>query len=146
VPRILLEHRDLGDDLRHILEWLEHDGLSAGAPAECLPAMDVVETASAFEIVADLPGVPPDSIRVIFSRGILVIAGRKVPGTCDHHLEAAFHLAERSFGRFARFFRLSGAVDAGAARASLRAGELRVTVPRIEERRGREIRVPMAAD
>jgi HSP20 family molecular chaperone IbpA len=36
---------------------------------------------------------------------------------------------------------VAGAVDAGQARAILSAGELRITVPRIAERRGREIRI-----
>jgi len=50
---------------------------------------------------------------------------------------ARFHLAERSYGRFARVIRLSGAVNTGQARAVARAGQLRVIMPRIEERRGR---------
>jgi HSP20 family molecular chaperone IbpA len=57
--------------------------------------------------------------------------------------DAAFHLAERGFGRFARAVRLAGAFDAGRARATLNAGELRVVLPRIDERRGSEIRIPI---
>ena len=58
-------------------------------------------------------------------------------------IEAAFHVAERTFGRFARGVRLTGAFDVGRADARLRAGELRVTLPRIDERRGRERRIPV---
>jgi HSP20 family molecular chaperone IbpA len=61
---------------------------------------------------------------------------------CSHG-NAAFHLAERTFGRFARAVRISGAVDAGRARATLQTGELRVVIPRIDERRGQEIRIPI---
>jgi HSP20 family molecular chaperone IbpA len=42
--------------------------------------------------------------------------------------------------------RLTGAFDAARAVATLRAGELRVTLPRIEERRGREHRIPVRTD
>jgi HSP20 family molecular chaperone IbpA len=42
--------------------------------------------------------------------------------------------------------RLNGAFDVGRADATLRAGELRVTLPRIEERRGRERRIPVRTD
>jgi len=37
-------------------------------------------------------------------------------------------------------------VDAGRARATLRKGELRVVFPRIEDRRGRQIRIPIGTD
>jgi HSP20 family protein len=79
----------------------------------------------------------------VFSQGTLVVAGRKVPASCAHR-EAAFHLAERGFGRFVRAVRLSGAVDAGRAQASLSDGELRIVLPRIQERRGRDIRIDVA--
>jgi HSP20 family molecular chaperone IbpA len=71
-----------------------------------------------------------------------MIAGQKTPAPCQHH-EAAFHLAERGFGRFARAVRIEGAFDPGRASASLAAGELRISIPRIDDRRGKEIRIPV---
>lgn len=113
------------------------------APAgECAPPCDVVETTTAIEVVMDLPGVAADAIQVVFARNLLVIAGRKLPAACEH-AEAGFHLAERAFGQFARAIKLTGAYDAGAASATLTAGELRVVLPRIDDRRGREIRIPV---
>lgn len=85
----------------------------------------------------DVPGVAASAIRVVFSRDTVVIAGRKAPSSCERSV--AFHLAERTFGRFARAIGLAGAFDAGRARASLVAGELRIVLPRTEERRGRDI-------
>ena len=146
VALILLDqaqHQD--DDLKRVLDWLDREGLGAREPTEFVPAMDLYETAAAVEIVADLPGVAADALRIVYTRGVVVIAGRKRPPTCEHH-DAAFRQAERSFGRFARVFRLAGALDAGRARATLRAGELHLTSPRIEERRGSEIRIPIATD
>ena len=126
-----------------MLEALARDQ-HGGAAAECSPPLDVVETTATVEVVMDVPGVLPDAIHVVFSRGALLIAGQKLPPTCEHR-EAAFHLAERSFGRFARAVRLSGALDGGRATASLSGGELRVVLPRIAERRGRDIRIPVQA-
>jgi HSP20 family protein len=143
VALILLEHRDSeSDDLRRIFAWLDHEGLPGGGPAEFAPPIDVFETATSIEIIADLPGIKADSLRIVFARGNLVIAGQKAPSRCEHH-DAAFRLAERTFGRFARVFRLAGAVDAGRTRATLQAGELHVVIPRIDERRGGEIRIPI---
>lgn len=115
---------------------------STGAAGECAPPLDVIETAAGVEIVMDLPGVAPADLRVLFSQGTLIVAGRKLPAPCGHR-EAVFHLAERSFGRFVRAIRLSGAFDAGRASATLSGGELRLALPRIDERRGRDISIPV---
>lgn len=144
MARIFLDVRNLDDDLRAVFDGLSAD-VDPGAPGECHVPLDTVETAAALEIVVDLAGVKADDVKVLVVRNTLVIVGRKLPLACQHD-EAAFHLAERTFGRFARAVRLAGAFDAGHADATLRAGELRVTLPRIEERRGRELRIPVRAD
>ena len=133
------------DDLKRVLDWLDREGLGVRGATGFVPAIDLYETAAAVEIVADLPGVGADALRIVCTRGVVVIAGQKRPPTCEHH-DAAFRQAERCFGQFCRVFRLTGAVDAGRARATLTAGELHLTIPRIEERRGREIRIPIATD
>lgn len=104
--------------------------------------MDVVETPESLEVVIDLPGVDPGNVSISLRDGVLLVSGIKRPTTCQHG-RAAFHLAERGFGNFARALRLTAAVDANRASASLAAGELRIRLPRIDERRGREIRVPI---
>ena len=127
--------------MRRLLDLLG-DG-EGPAQGECAPPMDVLELADRVEAVVDLPGVPASAIRVIYAQGALVIAGRKLPRICEHSV--GFHLAERSFGRFARAITLAGAFDAGHAVASLSAGELRVVLPRIQERRGRDITIDVKA-
>src|SRR5262245_37006648 len=141
VAHIYWEHREVLDEsgLRRLLEGES----SPGAAGDCTPPMDVVETATGVEVLIDLPGVSRSHLTVVFSQGTLVVAGRKVPASCAHR-EAAFHLAERGFGGFVRAVRLSGAFDAGRAQASLADGELRIVLPRIQERRGRDIRIDVA--
>jgi HSP20 family protein len=128
----------LSSDLQQFLEFLDSDRASGPYGAEYRPPLDVIETAVAIEIVADLPGVAMDELRVVYSRGAVIVAGRKSAPAC-HHRDAAFHLAERTFGRFACVVRLSAAIDAGRAKATLAAGELHVVLPRVEDRRGRDI-------
>ena len=128
VARVFFDRRDL-ESLRTFRE---------GESVEYRPAIDVIETAEAIEVVADIPGVPPESVQVVFSEGTLVITGHKRAPQCAHR-EAAFHLAERPFGHFACAVRCEVAVDAGRARATLHAGELHVVLPRVDERRGRPI-------
>jgi HSP20 family protein len=126
-----------GVSIRRLFAWLDELGHDDGPPGTYRPPIDVVETADAVEIVADLPGVDPDAIRVAYSDGVIVVAGRKRASACQH--EAAFHLAERTFGRFATGIRVTAAVDLARSRARLQNGELHITLPRIAERRRREI-------
>jgi HSP20 family protein len=80
----------------------------------------VLETATTIEVRMDLPGVAASSLRIAVRRHTLLIAGAK-PGSA---LDATnrYHLAERSYGRFARAVRLGGAFDPTRARATLRRG------------------------
>jgi HSP20 family protein len=143
MARIYIERQELPEDVRRLFDALWDDG-DIPTPAECSPPVDVVETETGIEILVDLPGVATTAVQVVFTRNVVLIAGHKVPAAC-HHEEAAFHLAERGFGRFARAVRLDGAFDASRATAILRAGELRVAIPQIDDRRGREIRIPVRA-
>ena len=135
----------MGEDLRRLFDLLDGESQAAGATGECTPPIDVIESPEQIEIVMDLPGVKADAVQLVFSRGTLVLAGTKLPASCGHK-DAAFHMAERTFGRFGRAVRIAGAVDAGRARATLRRGELRIVFPRIEERRGRQIRIAIGTD
>lgn len=138
------ESRELVDDLRQVFADLtstlgpEHRAYSG----EYHPALDVVETATAVEIVVDVAGVPAQAVRVLFRNDVLIVAGEKAPGPAA--AEPNFHLLERGFGRFARAVRLSGAFEIGQARASLVAGELTIVLPKRDERRGHAQTIPVS--
>jgi HSP20 family protein len=142
MPRIYLERRAMNEELRRLLDLLDTKAQAAGIAGECTPPFDVLESPTEVELVVDLPGVDRESLQVVFSRGTVLIAGTKRASVCSHS-DAAFHLAERAFGRFARAVRISGAVEAGRARATLAAGELRIVLPRIADRRGGQIAIPV---
>jgi HSP20 family protein len=144
MPRISLEHDEMGEDMRRLVDLVEAEG-HGGSTGEFAPPIDVIEHAEAVEITTDLPGLTRDQVQLTFARGVLLIAGFKKPAVCPH-ADAAFHVAERAFGRFGRAIRISGAVDVGRARATFQQGELRVVLPRIAERRGAEIRIPIETD
>lgn len=146
MARIFLERRDMDDELQRLFDRLTSAEEAGGAAAECTLPLDVLETAEGIEVVMDLAGVTAENVQVVVARNTLVIMGHKAPSGCEHHREAAFHVAERTFGRFTRGVRLSGAFDVARGAAMLREGELRVTLPRIEERRGREHRIPVRTE
>ena len=145
--RMLLsaEVRDLSVEVSRLFDDLDRafPGHRHLAPGTCSPLLDVLETESAVEIVLDLPGVEPDWVRVLIKGGVVLVVGQKVPSDPAGRADATFHLVERGFGRFARAVRLSEAIDARRAHARLASGELRVAVPKIVERRGEDIVVPV---
>jgi HSP20 family protein len=133
---------DLADDARRMLVELDREVPGAATlTAECRPPLDVFETATDLEVVVDVPGVPPECLRVAIRRNTLVVVGAKLAASGD--VDGRCHLAERSYGRFARAIRLAGAVDVTRARAAAAAGELRVTLPRLEDRRGSMLVIPV---
>jgi HSP20 family protein len=74
----------------------------------------------------------------------VLVAGKKLPHRTQEH--PSFHVAEREYGRFARTVKLAAAVDARRARATLTRGELRLTLPKLVERRGVAIQVPVSTN
>ena len=139
------EWGDLTDDIRQLFDELAaaREGSGATVAGTCRPLVDVFETDEAIELVVDVAGVPPASLRVLFRQGVVVVAGEKLPHAAAASL--AYHLVERDFGRFARVVRLNGAFDVEQASATLRTGELTVVLPKRTERRGRAHRVPVRA-
>jgi HSP20 family protein len=134
---------DLAEDARRLLVELDQEVPGAAElSAECRPPLDVIETATAVEVVIDLPGVAPESVRVAIRRSTLLIVGIKL--TPEALPDTRFHLAERSYGRFARAVRLSGAVDAARVRAVAGGdGQVRVILPRLDDRRGHVLLIPI---
>jgi HSP20 family protein len=132
-----VEVGDFSAEIGQLFQELERTLGREPLSGECSPAIDVYESDDALEIAIDLPSVDPRAVRVLVKGGAVLIAGEKPPkrGRGD----ATFHLVERGFGRFARTVRLSAACDVARARATLSEGELRVTFPKIGERRGRPI-------
>jgi len=141
-PRVLAftvasEVGDFSDEVRQIFAELGRAFGSESLAGECSPVIDVYETDDALEIAVDLPGVDPTALHVLSKGDSILIAGEKAPRRARG--ESSFHLVERGYGRFARVVRLSRPCDASKATATLGGGELRVSVPKIGDRRGRAI-------
>ena len=110
---------------------------------ECAPAVDVYETDDAIEVMVDLPGVEPGAVRILAKGDGLLIAGDKAARRIRG--ESTFHLVERGYGRFARVVRIGRSCDPSRARARFRDGELQISIPKLTERRGRAIPIPISA-
>jgi HSP20 family protein len=136
------ESAEFADELGRLL--IELGRSAASLAAECSPPLDIYETDDRFEIALDLPGVDLSAVRVVAKGNAILIVGEKTPrrGRGD----SSFHLVERGYGRFARVARLAKPCDTSQARASLVAGELRISLPKITDRRGRTTTIPIAGE
>jgi HSP20 family protein len=134
---------DFADEVRRV--FLELGRVFGGGDAlagECVPTLDVYETDDALELAVDVPGVSADAVRVLSKGDTILIVGEKAPRRTRR--DATFHLVERGYGRFARVVRLAHACDMSNARGTITDGELRISIPKIAERRGRTISVPIS--
>jgi HSP20 family molecular chaperone IbpA len=132
---------DFADDVRTIFEELGRGYSLDTLAGECTPPIDVYETDTAIEVSVDLPGVDPAAVRILVRGSHVLVAGDKAARRGRG--ESTFHLVERGLGRFARTVRLSTPCDASRASAALEKGELRITLPKVRERRGRAIRIEL---
>ena len=128
-------------DVRQVFIELGGAFGSESLAGECAPPVDVYETDDTLEITVDLPGVDAAAIRVIGKGDSVLIAGEKAARRARR--ESSFHLVERGYGRFARVVRLGRPCDTSKARATLVDGELRVSIPKIADRRGRAIKITL---
>ena len=96
------------------------------------PPVDVVERPDSMVVRVDLPGIDAAQLEVSVCDQDLCIAGRKGGGEAGAR---RYHQMERGSGPFCLEIALSGPVDAGGCRATLRAGVLEVVVPRLDDRR-----------
>jgi HSP20 family protein len=130
---------DFSDEVRRVYLELGRAFSSESLTGECAPALDVYETDDTLEITVDLPGVDASAIRVIAKGDSVLVAGEKTARRT--RTESSFHLVERGYGRFARVVRLGRACDTARARATLVGGELRVSIPKMTDRRGRPVTI-----
>jgi len=130
---------DFSDEVRRVYLELGRAFGSESLAGECAPALDVYETDDTLEITVDLPGVDASAIRVIAKGDSVLVAGEK--SARRTRAESSFHLVERGYGRFARVIRLGRACDTAQTKATLTGGELRVSIPKISDRRGRSVSI-----
>jgi HSP20 family protein len=108
-----------------------------------MPAVDVFEDADAIRIVAEVPGVSPEDVKISHEDNVLTIQGTKQQ-VAEKETERV-HRYERTYGVFERSFTLPATVDVNAIKANYEHGVLTVTLPKVEKARPRQIQVQVAA-
>jgi HSP20 family protein len=122
-------------DLLAIQQRLER--FAPGSDGWC-PPVDLHETADAYVLTAEVPGIRREDLQIQVRDGMLSIAGarREREATCE-----TYHRVERGHGTFTRRFQLQLPVDADRITADLLDGVLTVTCPKTAEAGARRIRI-----
>jgi HSP20 family protein len=103
------------------------------------PAVDIYETAEAYVLHADLPGMTKEDIEVqVLEDQVAIRGNRKRVQPTE---EKGFHRLERAEGRFERSFRIKGGIDASRVEARFENGVLTVTLPKPEEAKPRQVEI-----
>jgi len=113
-----------------------------GAPVRgtaCAPAIDLAEYENESVVIAELPGVRKEDVKISIQDGTLTISGERKPVGIPE--DAKWVRNEIATGRFDRVLGLPHDVKTDAVSASLTDGVLRIVLPKAEEARPREISV-----
>jgi HSP20 family protein len=114
-------------------------GMTEARSSGRYPAVDMVEGENESVLVAEVPGMKKDEISISVHDGALTISGeRKSPALPE---KSAWIRSERSSGKFSRTVQLPHEVNLDAIAAELTDGILRITLPKAESVRPREISV-----
>ncbi len=119
--------------------FLEGGLRKRGEESEWLPSLDVAETKNELVVKAEVPGMDPKDIDISLSDGVLTIKGEKRQE--KEEKEADYHVIERSYGSFLRSVQLPKEVQSDKISASYRNGILRITLPKSEEAKKKEVKI-----
>jgi HSP20 family protein len=116
------------DPLRDLLAIQQRLDRFAPGPAGWQPPVDLYETADAYVLTAEIPGVARDDLDIQTGDGRLVLSGvrQERAVACEQ-----FHRLERGHGSFQRSFQLPLPIDDAAVTADLKDGVLTIRIPKL---------------
>jgi HSP20 family protein len=107
-----------------------------------IPSIDVCETTAAICIRVEVPGVSASQIRIALNSDKIRIYGEKKKRGVRQRIIS--HLcSERNYGRFDRVVPLRWTISIKDTKAELKNGVLLIHLPKINDRRGSEYRIPI---
>jgi HSP20 family protein len=126
------------DPIRDLLAIQQRLDRYGPGPAGWKPPVDLHETADAYVIAAELPGLTREDVHIHVQDGRITLEGVRPEksGACEQ-----YHRIERGHGSFSRSFQLPIPIDSDAITADLRDGVLRVVCPKSADAAARRIRV-----
>ncbi len=107
------------------------------------PAIDICESETCVRVSVELPGVQAEDISLMVSAKEVVIEGDKKQSVNSASKALSHYCCERSYGRFKRTLRLRWAINLNETSASLAEGTLQINLPKLQDRRGKHVKIPI---
>lgn len=106
--------------------------------------VDIHDMGDHIEVAADVPGMSKEDIKVTVSPDkVLQISGERKYEKEEGKQGEGMWRVERSYGSFVRRFRLPDNVDPEGIKAQVKDGVLKLTVPKTEEAKPKQIEVQL---
>jgi HSP20 family molecular chaperone IbpA len=102
------------------------------------PSVDIFETDAQITVLADMPGVKADRLRIDLRDNVLTLSGQVDP---PEHSNEVDIMREYRAGSYVRRFNLSEVIDQSRIEATLTDGVLHLTLPKMEPAVPRKIEV-----
>ncbi len=106
------------------------------------PTVDVSETKDNIVLSAEIPGLNKEDIKLSVQDNVLSLSGEKKQE--KEEKDANYHRLERSYGSFCRSFTLPTPVQPDKVKASYKDGILKVTLPKTDEVKPKEIPISIS--
>ena len=133
----LMEVARIQSEINRLFDNLLDLGDEDKAGGSWIPNADILETRDELILRVELPGVDPDKLSLSVHGGNVIIRGEKIRP--ERNARATVHAAERVYGPFRRVIHLGVPVNTRQAKAALNNGLLRLSFPKVPNRRGEEV-------
>jgi HSP20 family protein len=139
--------RELDDLSRRMFQMFERMATPLEPPTtrfarpHWVPPVDIMEDHEGYLIVADLPGLRRDDVRVTVENRTLVVEGNRKPLVEEGRKGVKLHREERAVGHFSRSFVLPEDADDSKVSAEMRDGLMYIRIPKAEAAKPKEIEV-----
>lgn len=128
----------LGRLYEHMLESVVDQHEARPLMGHETPPVDVIEERERIRLVAELPGMKPEDVRISLEKNVLTLRGEKKE---EERQEENTYRLERTYGMFERSFRLPATIDAGNIVARFESGLLTILLPKVEAAQPRQITI-----
>jgi HSP20 family protein len=125
--------------LEHMLESPLQRDENSSLFGHWMPPVDVIEERDTIRLVAELPGVKPEDVKISLESNVLTLQGEKKREE-EREDDKAYRF-ERTYGMFERSFTLPATIDANKIVAKFESGLLTILLPKVEAAKPRQITV-----
>ena len=107
--------------------------------AKSFPTMDITENQSEYVVIAEMPGVNKEDVKITFEKSLLTVQGQRKSSEIPQ--DARVLLNEMRVRDFSRSIRIPVEIEVNNLSAELENGMLRIVLPKAEEAKPKQIEV-----